>query len=186
MVSGDSEECRSLLLSLLELSGSAEKYSVGSDNLSEILSQSPWSDYFKLYKPEKYNARYQDLSGYKNSVELRQLKSRHAYISVDTQINMNFYIETSETDLYLNYKNTQKNEESSVPLIWDNEKQKYKAAIDGIDAENLKDDYVLKITDKYGNDKSDTIGYNLEKYILYGFQTQEQTMTRKLYRFARR
>lgn len=50
LVSGDSEECRSLLLSLLELSGSAEKYSVGSDNLSEILSQSPWSDYFKLYK----------------------------------------------------------------------------------------------------------------------------------------
>ena len=78
---------------------------------------------------------------------------------------MNFYIESSETDLYLNYKNIQKNEESSVPLIWDNEKQKYKAAIDGIDAENLKDDYVLKITDKYGNDKSDTIGYNLEKYI---------------------
>ncbi len=165
LVLGDSEECRSLLLSLLELSGSAEKYSVGSDNLSEILSQSPWSDYFKLYKPEKYNARYQDLSGYKNSVESPSAKITHAYISVDTQINMNFYIETSETDLYLNYKNTQKNEESSVPLIWDNEKQKYKAAIDGIDAENLKDDYVLKITDKYGNDKSDTIGYNLEKYI---------------------
>lgn len=165
LVSGNSSECRSLLLSLLELSKSAEEYSVGSSILSEVLSQDPWKDYFDLYRPDDYNAQYQDLSEYKSNVQYQTAKITHAYISVDTQVNMNFYIEASESELFLNYKNVQKCEESTIPLIWDSDKQKYKAAINGIDAENLNDDYVLKIIDKFGNDKSGAIGYNLEKYI---------------------
>ena len=67
------------------------------------------------------------------------------------------------SDIYLKAENVSANQTQIIPM--QNDGEYFSASIANICAENLTDNFKLTIVDKDGNALSDTIGYNIFKYI---------------------
>lgn len=159
-----SNDCKILVLNILRYGSEIQKY-FSNDNTMENIINDKYKQFFEQYKITYADAYNPDLSYLHQIADAPDTSIDSVYLTIDSKITINIKVKSKTSGYYLKFTDTITGESRIIPLIQTNETNKYLAKIENISAENLLHDFSLTVIDEDNNMLSDTIGYNIEKYI---------------------
>lgn len=159
-----SNDCKILILNMLRYGSEVQKYFSNDSSLENIINEK-YLQFFEQFGITNTDADNPDLSALFKSADNTSAYFSSVYLTVDSKVSINIKVKSETTENFLKFTNIVTGESRTVPLNKTNEANIYLAEIKNISAENLLDNCTLTVIDKNNNILSDTIGYNIEKYI---------------------
>lgn len=172
-----SNDCKILILNLLRYGSEIQKYFSNDCSLENIINEK-YLQFFEQFGITNADADNPNLSSLYKSADSPSAYFSSVYLTVDSKISVNIKVKSETTGNFLQFTNAATGEIRTVPLKNTNEANIYLAKISNISAENLLDNCTLTVIDKNNNTLSDTIGYNIEKYI-YTVKNSDNTEINK-------
>lgn len=153
-----SENCKKLVLDILRYGYESQIYFNNDDSFKQTVMEK-FSDKYTDIPP----VQNPDLSEYNSKSDSPQAFIKSSYLTLNSKVSMTIRAASTLSDIYLKAENASANQTQIIPM--QNDGEYFSASIADICAENLTDNFKLTIVDKDGNALSDTIGYNIFKYI---------------------
>lgn len=159
-----SDECKVLVLNILRYGSEIQKY-FSNDYTMENIINDKYKSFFEQYDVTYADAENPDLSYLFQQAESPNASIDSVYLTVDSKITVNIKVKTDSTGHFLKFTDTITGESRIIPLVQTGESDKYLAKIEDVSAESLLHDFTLTVIDENNNILSNTLGYNVEKYI---------------------
>lgn len=172
-----SNDCKILILNLLHYGSEVQKYFSNDSSMENIINEK-YLQFFEQFGITNADADDPDLSSLYQSADIKSASFSSVYLTVDSKVSINIKVKSETSGNFLKFTNIATGESRTVPLNKTNEPNIYLAKIDNISAENLLDNCTLTVIDNDNNTISDTIGYNIEKYI-YTVKNSDNTQINK-------
>lgn len=159
-----SDSCKTLILNLLRYGSEIQKYF--SDDLTmENIFNEKYLSFYEEFGITDAEAGNPDLSSLYQKSEAAEASIYSVSLTVDSMISINIKVRTEQSGYSLKFTDTVTGEIRTIPLTETSESDKYYAVINNISAENLLNNFTLAVIGNNDDTVSNTIGYNIEKYI---------------------